>query len=326
MLISVVIPAYNRAEYIERTLKSVKEQTYRPIELIIVDNNSTDSTKLICKRFLKAEETEGFKIKLLEEKTPGASAARNCGLKEALGKWVCFFDSDDIMSPMALQDSVDAIKENPDADVVAYATCLVKDNGDSAKSEGIPVKSKVKRRVFLYTSDIKAHILMGELSTQSFIAKADFIRKIGGWNEHLVRWNDWELGVRILLAKPLMVWLRNRAYHYIFEHEDSITGKSFSDSLPHLQKAIETVKTDLDAVDSNDNSALLALYFRENILKGIVKRECAKGCTFSRMPQIRCKGFVNRIFAKVLYFYTSCGGKGAWKIALTYLDICKNKG
>ena len=49
MLISVVIPAYNRAEYIERTLKSVKEQTYRPIELIIVDNNSTDSTKLICK-------------------------------------------------------------------------------------------------------------------------------------------------------------------------------------------------------------------------------------------------------------------------------------
>ena len=83
MLISVVIPAYNRAEYIERTLKSVKEQTYRPIELIIVDNNSTDSTKLICKRFLKAEETEGFKIKLLEEKTPGASAARNCLL------WLC---------------------------------------------------------------------------------------------------------------------------------------------------------------------------------------------------------------------------------------------
>lgn len=325
MLISVIIPAYNRAEYIERTLKSVKEQTYRPIELIIVDNNSTDSTKLVCERFLKAEEADGFKIILLEEKTRGASAARNCGLKEASGKWVCFFDSDDIMSPQALQDSAETIKENTDADVVAYATCLVKDNGVSAKAEGIPAKSKIRRRVFLYTSDIRSHILMGELSTQSFIAKTDFIRKIGGWNEHLMRWNDWELGVRILLAKPRMVWLRNSAYHYIFEHEDSITGTSFSNSLPHLQKAIETVKTDLDAVDSNDNSALLALCFREYILKGIIKRECAKGYNYSRMPQIPCKGLVNRIFGKVLYFYTSCGGKGAWKIALTYLDICRKK-
>ena len=309
MLISVIIPAYNRAKYIERTLKSIKAQTYRPLELIIVDNNSTDATVSICREFMRAENSANFKINLWEEKRQGASAARNRGLKEATGKWVSFFDSDDVMSPSFFEDAVKKIKENPDADLLACATYLVKNKKQS-------YEYAAQKRVFLYTTDVRAQILMGELSTQSFIAKTDFIRKIGGWNEKLMRWNDWELGVRILLAKPCLVWLKDKAYHYIFEHKDSITGVSFSSSVPHLTKAIEAVEADLR---ESNKSALLALYFRANILQGIIKREGHAGMPTLWLRRFTPNGWLQCPFSYFLRFYTYIGGRGAWKMALWFL-------
>ena len=314
MLISVVIPAYNRAKYIERTLKSIKSQAYRPLELILVDNNSTDATWRICQDFIRAENSANFKINLLKEVRQGASAARNRGLEEATGEWVSFFDSDDVMSPSFLEDAIKEIKNNSEADLVACATNLIKNNKQS-------YEHAAQKRVFLYTADVRAQILMGELSTQSFIVKTDFIRKIGGWNEKLMRWNDWELGVRILLAKPYMVWLKDKAYHYIFEHGDSITGLSFSSSLPHLAKAIEAVETDLLKESDANKSALLALCFRANILQGIIKREGHARIPVLWLRRFTPNGLLQCSFAYFLRFYTYIGGRGAWKLALWFLKV-----
>lgn len=316
MLISVIIPAYNRAKYIERTLKSIKAQTYRPLELIIVDNNSTDATMSICGEFMKVENSANFKIELLEEKHQGASAARNRGLKVAVGEWVSFFDSDDVMSPSFFEDAAKKIKENPDADLLACATYLVKDPKQS-------YENSAKKRVFLYTTDVRVQILTSELSTQSFIAKTDFIRQIGGWNEKLMRWNDWEIGVRILLAKPRMVWLKDKAYHYIFEHKDSISGFSFSPSVPHLAKAIEAVEADLLKASDTNKSALGALYFRTNILQGIIKREGHTGMPAWWLRRFTPNGRVQYLFSHFLRLYTYIGGRGAWKIALWFLRACR---
>ena len=178
-----------------------------------------------------------------------------------------------------------------------------------------------QERVFLYTTDVRAQILMGELSTQSFIAKTDFIRKIGGWNEKLMRWNDWELGVRILLAKPCMVWLKDKAYHYVFEHKDSITGVSFSSSVPHLANAIEAVEADLLKEGDTNKSALLALNFRTNILQGIIKREGHAGMSVLWLRRFTPNGWIQCSFSYFLRFYTYIGGRGAWKIALWFLRV-----
>ena len=316
MLISVVIPAYNRAKYIERTLRSIKDQTYRPLELIIVDNNSTDATECVCKEFMRREEDANFKIKFFEETHPGASAARNTGLKEATGEWVSFFDSDDVMSPFFLEDAANKIKNNPKTELVACATCVVRKKSNSSGYMR-------RNRVFLYTADVGAHILMGELSTQSFIAKTEFIRRIGGWNEKLMRWNDWELGVRILLAKPGMVWLKERRYHCILEHKDSITGESFSSSVPHLVKAMETVKRDFSGKSHINQSALFAFCFRANILQGKIKREGHAGMPISWLRRFTPNKFMDYNFSRFLRFYTYIGGRGAWKIALWYLKLLR---
>lgn len=268
MLISVVVPACNREQYITRTLLSIKAQTHRPIELIVVDNNSVDSTLNLCKAFADAEDSEGFAVKVLQEKRPGACAARNRGLQEATGEWTSFFDSDDEMSPTFLQDIAKSIDENPNCDIVAAATNIVEETKDNNPNASHTV---CRRRVFPYSSDVNVQILTGELSTQSFVARTQFVRDIGGWDETLMRWNDWELGIRILLAKPHIAWIKGQSYHRIYAHAQSITGNSFAASLQFLNKALLKAKHDLTTHHASAN--LFALQCRARILEGLLERE-----------------------------------------------------
>lgn len=90
-LISIIIPFYNASKYIERCLKSVIEQTYKTIEIILVDDGSTDNSIDITKEFLKFDE----RIKIIQKKNSGVSDSRNLGIDNAQGEWICFVDSDD---------------------------------------------------------------------------------------------------------------------------------------------------------------------------------------------------------------------------------------
>lgn len=312
MLISVVVPAYNREQYITRTLLSIKAQTHRPIELIVVDNNSVDSTLNLCKAFADAENTEDFAVKVLQEKRPGACAARNRGLQDATGEWTSFFDSDDEMSPTFLQDIAKSIDENPNCDIVAAATNIVEETKDNNPNASHTV---CRRRVFPYSSDINVQILTGELSTQSFVARTQFVRDIGGWDETLMRWNDWELGIRILLAKPHIAWIKGQSYHRIYAHAQSITGNSFAASLQFLNKALLKAKHDLTTHHASAN--LFALQCRARILEGLLEREGVH----HRFTELQPTDFPSHITGKLLRFYTRLGGRGAWRIALIFTKI-----
>ena len=85
MLVSVIIPVYNRERYISATLLTIKNQTFRPLELIIVDNCSNDSPLDICRDFAVKESCNGFSVKVVQEKRSGASSCRNTGARAATG-------------------------------------------------------------------------------------------------------------------------------------------------------------------------------------------------------------------------------------------------
>ncbi len=312
MLISVVIPVYNREQFITRTLLSIKEQSHRPIELIVVDNNSVDSTLDICRTFADTEHTEDFIIKVLQEKRPGACAARNRGMQEATGEWISFFDSDDEMSPTFLYDVAESIDKNPQCDIVAAATNIVEETLDPTTSKPQTI---CRRRVFPYSSDVNVQILTGQLSTQSFVARTQFVRNIGGWDETLMRWNDWELGIRIVLAKPRIAWIKHRSYHRIYAHAQSITGNSFSASLTFLEKALQTSQHDLTKNKAFAN--MFALQCRARILEGLLEREA----THHRFTELQPSDFLSNAIGKLLRTYTRLGGRGAWKIALLLSKI-----
>ncbi len=95
VLISVVVPVYNVEAYLEECVESILHQTYRELEIILVNDGSTDSSYDICRRFAERDS----RIVLLSQENGGLSAARNTGIKAATGQYVTFIDSDDAIDP-----------------------------------------------------------------------------------------------------------------------------------------------------------------------------------------------------------------------------------
>ena len=116
-LVSVIIPTYNRSGMIERVLNSVWSQSYRPIQLLVVNDGSPDNTAEVVTRWISDHSSDpGFSCKLIDQPNSGGCAARNNGLKQAEGEYVQFFDDDDELLPDAFQLHVDNLKKHPDID------------------------------------------------------------------------------------------------------------------------------------------------------------------------------------------------------------------
>lgn len=122
-MISVIICTYNRSDYLELALRSlVKQENCTDFEVIIVDNNSTDSTKDICKKFIDRDDWNYF-----FEKSQGLSFARNRGIKEAKGEILAFLDDDAIANSNWIANIYSFFKNHPNADVLAGRVRLIEE-------------------------------------------------------------------------------------------------------------------------------------------------------------------------------------------------------
>ncbi len=113
-LISIIIPTYNRAQYLVRAIDSVLKQSYRNWELIIIDDASDDRTEEIIASYLKNPQITYQKLPF----NKGVSHARNRGVDKALGEWIAFLDSDDEWLPHKLQEQLTLWHERPDLRVI----------------------------------------------------------------------------------------------------------------------------------------------------------------------------------------------------------------
>ncbi len=113
-LVSVIIPAFNVEKYITATVQSVTGQTYKNIEIIIVEDCSTDSTKSLIEVLAKNDS----RIRLLfHPKNVGLASTRNTGLASARGEYLCIFDADDIMVPEKIEKQVQFLESHPECDI-----------------------------------------------------------------------------------------------------------------------------------------------------------------------------------------------------------------
>ena len=132
--ISVIIPAYNHEKYIKDTIESVQSQTFEHIEIIIVNDGSSDNTGLIS----KDKAMEDPRITVHEQSNQGAHHAINYGIGLAGGNYVAVLNSDDIFLPDKIQRCVDIISDEPDVEFIAGNVELIDESGDRLKS-GIEV-------------------------------------------------------------------------------------------------------------------------------------------------------------------------------------------
>ena len=109
-MISVIVPVYNVEEYLEECLTSIQHQTFTDIEVILVNDGSTDRSKEICERYCQQDS----RFKLINQKNQGLSVARNRGVKESIGEYIMFVDSDDVVKENIVEVLLSYLKEDVD--------------------------------------------------------------------------------------------------------------------------------------------------------------------------------------------------------------------
>ena len=312
-LLTIIVPVYNRARLVVRTLDSIAASTSCAFNLIIVDNGSTDDSLATCQSWAELHQEQPFSIDILSCTTLGAPAARNEGLRHAQTPYVYFFDSDDVFS----RDFVEAI-----------LPWLEKGKWDMVF---VPVRQRNEQgalsvRSYQMTDSPAVQILNSMLSTQSLVFRTDWLRSIGGWREGLPIWQDWELGIRALAAHPQMTWCTQRTYHEILIHPDSISGKSMADtwrqSIQTMSQVLRFVQNDM--ADASDKEyCLRALYWRAMLMCGLqLQTHHAEGAAtytaFAQREMPRQRWSV-RFLGSLIKCYTHWGGRGAWRLALYFI-------
>jgi len=110
-LVSAIVPAYNAAKTIDETLRSVRAQTYRNLEIIVVDDGSKDETAAIA----EAHAGQDPRLRVIRQNNAGVAAARNAGILAARAEFVAPVDADDIWAPAKIARQLSLMKENPNA-------------------------------------------------------------------------------------------------------------------------------------------------------------------------------------------------------------------
>lgn len=193
--LSVVIPAYNCAKYIEDTIASVLNQTRTPYEIIVVNDGSTDNTAEVVSKYPT--------IRLINKINQGPSETRNRGILECTGNWVAFLDSDDIWHSEKIEKIEECLTKNPKIDMLSTAFFI--GNPQSGWKKITP------RRIFNPNDSFFEQLYRRSfIATSSVVIKKSVLDKVGGFSSSL------------LVAEDLDLWLRvaitSAKYHYIAEH------------------------------------------------------------------------------------------------------------
>ncbi|HMG10232.1 MAG TPA: glycosyltransferase family A protein [Mucilaginibacter sp.] len=183
-MISVIIPCHNCEGFINRSVDSVLNQTYQDVEIILVNNNSSDNSLELLNRY---QSEFPNKIFVFEESKKGAPAARNHGLYKARGEWIQFLDADDELSPDKLQGQLN-IALATGADIVAGACLLL---------------YKKKNRIVQIIRRVDKDIWKGLITSNLGITSSNLWRKqafldVNGWDETLSSSQEYDVLFRLL--------------------------------------------------------------------------------------------------------------------------------
>lgn len=235
-LVSVIIPTYNRAKYVGRAISSAQNQLYKNIEIIVIDDGSTDNTAEIIKQFEN--------VHYYYKNNGRQASARNAGLKIAKGEFLCTLDSDDYWHPNFLSESINQLLEY-DLDFVFSNSFKERQKYKNEKPQGILNHVQILQKYFQAENYCNQQWILFEyeeirkIYTETCVAPSSalvFNKKaiIGEWDERIVIADDWEFAFRILLSKKCKIgfckeplWTKYVVEHNVYESLDSSQSVKF---------------------------------------------------------------------------------------------------
>lgn len=201
-LVSVIVPAYNHEKYITDCLRSVVEQSYKNLELIVLNDGSTDTTEELIKLFI--EENSLTNIRFISKKNEGVCKTLNKGLEIAKGKYVAFLASDDMWEPKKLEIQVDFMERNDNIGLVFSDAWFQKFN-EKTHIKWSDYKTNMDRyfKNGIQNADMYFLLLTRPIiPALTVMARKRVFDEIGGFDEKLV-YEDLDMWLRIARRYPL---------------------------------------------------------------------------------------------------------------------------
>jgi glycosyltransferase involved in cell wall biosynthesis len=225
-LVSVIIPTYNSADYIEEALESVFEQTFQDFEIIVIDDGSTDGTGEILKKY-------GERVKYLFQENGGPASARNRGIRIARGEYIAFLDADDLWVSTKLEKQVSLFHQRKHLGMVTTGAC-------SFDEKGVFGYSTDKRKT-LMVGDIARNIfLRSNIGTPTVMVRKEVFDSIGFFEENIRQAEDDNMWIRITAHYD--VELIDEALIKIRNHPGRMTLNK-SELLKSVQTSIQLLRT-----------------------------------------------------------------------------------
>ncbi|MBL4674827.1 MAG: glycosyltransferase family 2 protein [Mucilaginibacter sp.] len=259
-LVSVIIPVYNGEKYIADTINSILAQTYLNIEIIVINDASTDRTEEIVNKF-------SLKHNILLKnnlKNIGASASRNLGYNNAKGQIIKFLDADDLINPEAVGEQVKLVSENPE--------CVISGKWGRFYNDDVTT-FRLNPENCWRTLDASDWICSSWHNAQSmtnpgiFSIPRNIVEKAGLWDERLSLIDDMEYFTKTILSADKVVFCENSTLYYRSGVENSLSGiksrKAYQSAYLSLEKSTNTLlnkRSDITAKAACANLWQLFIY------------------------------------------------------------------
>lgn len=243
-LISIIVPVYNTEKWLTECVKTLLNQTYRNIEILLIDDGSKEECAALCDSFTDE------RVRVFHQKNAGVSSARNKGLDEAKGDYVCFVDSDDVVDKnYCLYMLETLLQENKQVCACRYSSFVEVIDTDIEKGKVIIVKNADKWANVLHNSFSIEGYLWNKLFARDVIGDIRFSTKYSMCEDQLFCF-------QVLDKTEDVVYIDSSLYHY----RDNAEGVTKSLRPEQIKQAVDVGKHLVEIVSSNCDEATLAGY------------------------------------------------------------------
>ena len=265
-LISVIIPAYNADKLITKTLDSILAQTYRPIEIIVIDDGSTDETVKIVKnyqtsftcKFSEASKTNETNLIYIYQQNSGPSKARNTGINAAKGEYIAFLDADDYWTQDKLEKQIELFKKELNLDIVFTDTKITRIENHEIEEFFVFKKKGLDKdffgHEFMVLRPFEKLVGTNFMHTSSVITKKACFRQDFFFNEKRHYAEDWELWLKMSLYFTFG-YVNDVCVHKI-ERGDGLSSNKldmYLSTMDIMESFIENNKIEIDKLNLKDN-------------------------------------------------------------------------
>lgn len=315
-LVSIIVPIYNVEEFIEACVESILNQTYHNIEVILVNDGSTDSSFDKIQKYINDP-----RIEIINQKNQGLGGARNTGLKQANGEYIVFVDSDDTIEPTMIEE-MENLAEKKDLDIVCCDYARVNEKGKSLEVYKIPLEED---RLYIPNKD--KEILLQDPSACNKMFRKDLFEKLNILFPTRVWYEDLRTTPK-LLARATRVEIIHKPFYRYLQRGGSIMNS----------KTLQRQRESLEAMEDLFN------YFKDNGLDQLYSKELEYLCiahifvyginrlarisnsknmitefknyTYSHFPNFHNNPYLSDFTSKERKFYDWIDHDQIWKIRL----------